>query len=104
SKQFLKSQAVAELRTVGVRVEPALPGGLLRLLFRRPDLRLHRKIAVIDGTVGYTGSLNLADPLLFKREAGVGHWVDAFVRVQGPAVGGLADTFEEDWALETGED
>jgi cardiolipin synthase len=104
SKQFLNSSKVGDLRKVGVRVESALPGGLLRLLFRRPDLRLHRKIVVIDGKVGYTGSLNLADPLLFKRDAGVGQWVDALVRVEGPAVGGLADTFEEDWFLETGED
>jgi cardiolipin synthase len=92
-----------DLRQEGVRIASALPGGLLRLLFRRPDLRLHRKIAVIDGAVGYTGSLNLADPLLFKQDAGVGQWVDALVRVEGPAVGGLADTFREDWALETGE-
>jgi cardiolipin synthase len=84
-------------------VQAALPAGLLRLFFVRPDLRLHRKIAVFDGTVGYTGSLNLADPLLFKKEAGVGQWVDALVRVQGPAVEVLAATFLEDWALETGE-
>jgi cardiolipin synthase len=103
SKAFLKSARVFELRNLGVRVEQALPGGLLRLLFRRPDLRLHRKIAVIDGAVGYTGSLNLADPKLFKRDAGVGQWVDAFARVEGPAVAGLAATFDEDWALETGE-
>jgi cardiolipin synthase len=104
SKRFLKTPMVRDLRKLGVRVESALPGGLLRLLFRRPDLRLHRKIALIDGKVGYTGSLNLADPLLFKREAGVGQWVDALVRVEGPAVAGLADTFEEDWFLETGEE
>jgi cardiolipin synthase len=103
SKVFLKSKMADDLRQEGVRIASALPGGLLRLLFRRPDLRLHRKIAVIDGTVGYTGSLNLADPLLFKQDAGVGQWVDALVRVQGPAVGGLADTFREDWALEAGE-
>src|SRR5207302_2086673 len=59
SKAFLKSALARELRQAGVRVEAALPAGLLRVLLRRPDLRLHRKIAVIDGAVGYTGSLNL---------------------------------------------
>jgi cardiolipin synthase len=73
------------------------------MLFRRPDLRLHRKIAVIDGAVGYTGSLNLADPLLFKQDAGVGQWVDALARVEGPAVENLHGVFREDWQLETGE-
>jgi cardiolipin synthase len=103
SKAFLKSKLAGELRQGGVRVEPALPAGLLRLLFVRPDLRMHRKIVVIDGERGYTGSLNLADPRLFKIEAGVGQWVDALARVQGPAVAGLAETFREDWYLETGE-
>ena len=32
-----------------------------------------------------------------------GQWVDALVRVQGPAVDALAATFAEDWALETGQ-
>jgi cardiolipin synthase len=103
SKTFLKSTLARDLRQSGVRIVAALPAGLLRLLVTRPDLRLHRKIAVIDNEVGYTGSLNLADPRLFKQDAGVGQWVDALARVQGPAVGALADTFREDWALETNE-
>jgi cardiolipin synthase len=103
SKAFIRSQLARNLRGSGVRVAAALPAGALRLLLRRPDLRLHRKIAVFDGTVGYTGSLNLADPILFKQDAGVGQWVDALARVQGPAVEPLAATFREDWFLETGE-
>jgi cardiolipin synthase len=103
SKVFLKGALARDLQQNGVRLAGALPSGALRLLFRRPDLRLHRKIAVIDGMVAYTGSLNLADPRLFKRDAGVGQWVDALARVQGPAVEALAATFREDWALETGE-
>lgn len=103
SAAFLRGPLVCSLRDSGVAVHGALPGGLLRLLVARPDLRLHRKIVVIDGAVGYTGSLNLADPRLFNKHVGVGQWVDAFVRLQGPAVGALETIFEEDWALETGE-
>jgi len=103
SKAFLKSDLVEDLRKSGVHVAIALPTGLLRVLFVRPDLRLHRKIVVIDDEIAYTGSLNLADPRFFKREAGVGQWVDAFVRVQGPAVQALMETFCQDWALENGE-
>jgi cardiolipin synthase len=47
--------------------------------------------------------MNLADPRLFKQNAGVGQWVDALARVEGPALRGLADVFAEDWFLETGE-
>jgi cardiolipin synthase len=102
SKAFLRSSWVNDLRKAGVQVQAALSAGLLRLVVTRPDLRLHRKIAVLDGTIGYTGSLNLADPKVFKQGASVGQWVDALARVQGPAVGVLALTFLQDWALETG--
>jgi len=103
SKAFLKSEFTEDIRRSGVRIGVALPTGLLRLLFVRPDLRLHRKIVVIDEEIGYTGSLNLADPKIFKKEAGVGQWVDAFARLEGPAVPALMETFREDWAIETGE-
>jgi cardiolipin synthase len=103
SKRFLRSDRVRRLRAAGVVVGEALPVTLRRLLFVRADLRLHRKIVVIDDAVGYTGSLNLADPALFKQNAGVGQWVDAFARVRGPAVAALGAIFLYDWELETGE-
>jgi cardiolipin synthase len=102
SSSFLRSPLVGELRQNGVQVQAALPVRLLGILFVRPDLRLHRKIVVIDGQVGYTGSLNLADPRLFKQNAGVGKWVDALVRLQGPAVTDLALLFLKDWAVVSG--
>jgi cardiolipin synthase len=67
----------------------------------RYDLRLHRKIVVIDGRVAYTGSLNMVDPREFKQDAGVGQWVDAMVRIEGPAVEELQLTFLGDWFVET---
>ena len=70
----------------------------------RPDLRLHRKIVVIDHQVGFTGSLNMADPLTFKKEAGVGEWIDAMVRVEGPAVLAMAASFLSFWSVESGQE
>jgi cardiolipin synthase len=102
SAEFLRSALAQEVRQSGAQLHAALRVGLFRLLFARPDLRLHRKIVVIDGEVGYTGSMNLADPRFFKQNAGVGQWVDALVRIQGPAVDALSATFAEDWAAETG--
>ena len=101
SAEFFRSAWPKRLGKAGVEVTRALPGGLLRGLFRRVDLRLHRKLVVVDGYVGYTGSLNLVDPRFFKEDAGVGQWVDAMTRVQGPAVEALAGLFAWDWALET---
>ena len=71
------------------------------MLFVRFDLRMHRKIVVIDGRIGYTGSINLVDPRYFKRGEGFGQWVDAMVRVEGPAVEALQITFLGDWYEET---
>ncbi len=102
SKSFLASSWLARLRAAGVHVEAALPAQPWRFLFERLDLRLHRKIVVIDGQIGYTGSMNIADPRFFKQDSGVGEWVDAMVRVQGPIVEALSVTFLEDWQLATG--
>jgi phosphatidylserine/phosphatidylglycerophosphate/cardiolipin synthase-like enzyme len=67
-------------------------------------LRLHRKIVVIDDEIAYTGSFNLVDPRFFKQEAGVGQWVDAMARIEGPAVLSLNAVFMWDWEVETGRD
>ncbi len=104
SKDFLRSDLCGQMRTWGVEVVECLPANLIRALFRRIDLRNHRKIIVVDGRVGYTGSLNMIDPRYFKKHADVGPWVDAMVRVEGEAVKPLAATFVEDWELETHRD
>ncbi len=101
SKTFLRSPACARLRGFGVEVIATLPVSLWRMVFRRQDLRNHRKIAVIDGEVGYTGSMNMADPTLFKQGAGVGRWRDAMVRVTGPAAETLGLVFLSDFDIET---
>lgn len=101
SRTFLRSDVAERLREAGVEIIAALPGGLLRMPFVRFDLRMHRKIVVIDGRIAYTGSLNLVDPRYFKRDADVGQWVDAMVRLEGPAVEALAITFLADWYVES---
>jgi cardiolipin synthase len=85
SRPFFKSQSIKDLRDAGVNVVEMLPVNPLRALFVRFDLRDHRKIAVIDRCIAYTGSMNIADPRFFKQDAGVGEWVDAMARIEGPA-------------------
>lgn len=98
-----KGSQPERLRAAGVSLRPALPVGVLRSLIGRTDVRLHRKIVVIDGAIGWTGSMNLVDPRFFKQDAGVGQWVDAMVRVEGSAVSLLAAVMIGDWVAETGE-
>ncbi len=102
SKEFLKSDWPERMRARGIELQVALAVKPWKIPFRRIDLRLHRKIVVIDRRVGYTGSLNLVDPRFFKRDAGVGEWVDAMVRAEGPIVGALRTVFHFDWGMQTG--
>jgi cardiolipin synthase A/B len=102
SKPFLRSGRPAKLRAQGVDVQAALAMRAWQIPFQRIDLRLHRKIVVVDERVGYTGSMNLVDPRYFKQNAGVGEWVDAMVRAEGPIVGALRTVFLFDWGMQTG--
>jgi cardiolipin synthase len=103
SSAFFREGGAESLRARGVEVVAALPVKLYRVLFERFDLRLHRKVVVVDGRVAYTGSMNVADPRFFKQGAGVGEWVDAMARLEGPVVEALAAVFFEDWERETGQ-
>ncbi|WOT06999.1 cardiolipin synthase [Shewanella youngdeokensis] len=103
SRTFFKSQWPSRLQKAGVVVVKALEVAPLRMLFRRLDLRLHRKIVVIDNTVAYTGSMNLVDTKFFNRTAGVGEWVDVMVRITGTTVPVLNSIYAWDWEVETNE-
>lgn len=103
ARPWWKGKQPEQLRAAGVKLSPALPVGIFRTFIGRTDLRVHRKIIVIDGEVAWTGSMNLVDPSFFKQEAGVGEWVDAMVRLKGTVVIPMAATIIGDWMLETGE-
>jgi cardiolipin synthase len=103
SKPFLRSSLAGRLRQAGVELATALPVGLFTTLVTRADLRNHRKLAVIDGEVAWTGSQNLVDPRFFKQDEGVGQWVDAMVRIEGPVVEALGGLFIHDWEIATGD-
>lgn len=62
--------------------------------------RDHRKIVVIDGKVGYTGGMNIADYYI-KGLEGIGAWHDIHMRIEGPAVKHLQDIFLNIWNKET---
>src|SRR5262249_1204683 len=66
------------------------------------NMRNHRKIVVVDGRIGFTGGMNIGDPYL-GMDPHIGYWRDTFLRVDGPVVAGLQDTFTEDWDFTTRE-
>jgi cardiolipin synthase len=68
----------------------------------RRDLRNHRKIAVLDGGVGYTGSQNLVDAYDYKGRGLTNE--ELMVRLEGPVVRQLQAIFLTDRFLETGRD
>ncbi len=92
----LKKLAPA-LRAGGVEVISLLRPGTRRA---RRDLRNHRKIAVLDGRVGYTGSQNLVDASNYKGRGLT--YEDLMVRVEGPVVRQLEAILLTDRYLETG--
>ncbi len=57
--------------------------------------RNHRKICVIDGTVGYVGGMNIGDRYLTGGKFAV--WRDTHLRITGPAVASLQYSFAVDW-------
>ena len=91
------------LRRAGVDVRKMLPFDRLLRRLRPLDLRNHRKLAVVDGRVAYTGSMNLLD---HDEASGTEHapWRGVLVRLRGPAVLQLQLVFLEDWAYNTDED
>lgn len=88
SKQALKTVA-PRLRAVGVEVTEVLPVRFLRPRGTRVDIRNHRKVAVIDGRIGYVGSQNVVAPRFvpgFPNE-------ELVARVTGPIVAELEAIF-----------
>ena len=99
-KEFLE-----KLRGTKIRWAPMLPIRPLKGELRRPDLRNHRKILVVDGIVGWAGSQNLIEPGYNKpknHKAGR-EWVELMIRVTGPCVRHLNLVFSTDWVAETSE-
>ena len=93
------------LESMGAELRYMMPLRPLRGQWQRPDLRNHRKLVVVDGRVGFVGSLNLIDPsYLWKRNIRRGLiWRDLWVEARGAIVTELDALFLSDWWLEADE-
>ncbi|RLY70784.1 cardiolipin synthase [Staphylococcus epidermidis] len=68
----------------------------LPLINLRMNNRNHRKIVVIDGTIGYVGGFNVGDEYIGKSKK-FGYWRDTHLRIKGDAVNALQLRFILDW-------
>lgn len=89
----------------GIEAHPMLPIQPLKGNWRRPDLRNHRKILIVDGRAGFVGSQNMIDSSYHnkKHEAAGRKWRELTAKVEGPVVHSMDLVFAADWFLETRE-
>ncbi|MDQ2633303.1 MAG: cardiolipin synthase [Pseudomonadota bacterium] len=105
SRGLIRSPHWQVMREAGIKVASGLAIGnpLLRVFTSRIDLRNHRKIVVVDGTITYCGSQNCADPE-FLVKARYAPWIDAMVRFEGPIAHQNQLLFAGDWMAGVNED
>ena len=96
----LKKEYLKEIRATAIEIEPFDP--IEFPWVNHFSHRDHRKIAIIDGNIGYCGGINVADYYLTGLED-VGKWRDMHARVQGEAAAELQKVFLEMWNKENGE-
>ena len=68
----------------------------------RLNNRTHRKLLVVDGRVGFTGGVGIADEWQGDAQD-PGHWRDTHFRIEGPVVAQMQSAFMDNWVEVTGE-
>ncbi|WP_051441823.1 cardiolipin synthase [Arthrobacter sp. H14] len=94
-------RTLARLNNIGLEWRKMLPIQPLKGRWRRPDLRNHRKIVIVDGRVAFMGSQNVVDASY--NRGGNRRWVDLMTKVEGDVVAALDTVFATDWYNETDE-
>lgn len=89
------------LRKAGGEVEVFNSMQLWKLTTRLANFRSHRKILVVDGTIGFTGGMNIVE-YHAAEFCGAKAWRDTHMRLEGDAVRGLQLVFFEGWHYATG--
>lgn len=84
-----------ELEQQGIRSAVFFPALLGRLQLR-VNYRNHRKIAIIDGKIGYVGGFNIGKEYI-GLDPKFGHWRDTHLRIRGSAVISLLSRYIQDW-------
>jgi cardiolipin synthase len=94
----LDEELIGRMRDAGVQVVYFRP--LRWYTLDRVNHRTHRKLLIVDGRVGFTGGLGIAD-LYLGHAQDKDHWRDGQFRAEGPVVGQLQAAFLDNW-IQTG--
>ena len=92
-------ERLRRLERSGVNIAIFRPPGWYQL--RKLNNRMHRRILVVDGTLGFVGGVGIADVWTGDAEDPE-HWRETHLRIEGPAVTDLLGGFLENWAEATG--
>jgi cardiolipin synthase len=106
SRKLPGHKAMLERLTAsGVEWYRMMPVRPLHGQWRRPDLRNHRKILVVDDQIAFCGSQNLVEASYGnpKYQQMGRRWVDLMARVTGTSVAALDAVFASDWYTESGD-
>lgn len=90
-----------EMRDNNIEVVPFLPAKF-PIIGGKLNYRNHRKIAIIDGKIGYTGGINVGDEYMGKNKK-FGYWRDTHIKIEGTSVYMLQMIFLIDWYYTTKE-
>lgn len=91
----MEQRHVDAMREAGVLVEFFRPVDEIKLW--RNTHRTHRRVLLVDGQVGFTGGVGIAEEWMGNAN-GADEWRETHVRIEGPAVDGLRAAFLENWA------
>lgn len=97
----MKKKDWKRLREEGIQLAEFFPLALWKLRMRI-NYRNHRKIAVIDGKIGFVGGFNIGREYLGMDDY-FGYWRDTHLKIQGSAVRDLQLRFVLDWNYASGE-
>ena len=97
--QKIDEALLSMMRSAGVQIELYRPLHWYHLA--RLNNRTHRKLLVIDGRVGFTGGVGIADKWAGHAQD-ADHWRDSHYRAEGPVVAQMQATFIDNWTKVTG--
>ena len=98
--QRMDEALLAEMKAAGVKVERYHPLKWYHLA--RMNNRTHRKLLVVDGRIGFTGGVGIADNWAGNADS-PDHWRDSHYRIEGPAVAQMQAAFLDNWIKTTGD-
>jgi cardiolipin synthase A/B len=98
--QKMDKEALETMRSAGARVELYHPLKWYNLA--RMNNRTHRKLLVVDGRVGFTGGVGIAEEWTGNAQDPQ-HWRDTHFRIEGPVVAQMQAAFLDNWMKVTGE-